>query len=88
MFPSMVADFFGRQQAGSIVGVLFATAGGLTAWGPTAAGWIYDRYGSYGPAWWLSAGFNALALGVLVFARPPVAMPIGRGLLDPSRPVG
>ena len=88
MFPSMVADFFGREHAGSIVGVLFATAGGLTAWGPTAAGWIYDRYGSYDPAWWLSAGFNALALGVLVFARPPAAAPDRRALLDPSRRVG
>ena len=71
MFPSMVADYYGRAQAGTLVGVLFASAGGLTAWGPVAAGWIYDRYGSYGPAWWLSAGFNTLALGLLVFARPP-----------------
>lgn len=71
MFPAMVADFFGREQTGSLVGVLFAIAGSMAAWGPIAAGWIYDRYGTYGPAWWLAAGFNALALGLLTFAQPP-----------------
>ncbi len=75
MFPAMVADFFGREHAGSLVGVLFATAGSMAAWGPMAAGWIYDHYGTYGPAWWLSAGFNALALGLLAFAHPPERAP-------------
>ena len=45
----------------------------MAAWGPLAAGFIYDRAGSYQLAWWLGAGFNALALLLLGFARPPAA---------------
>ena len=72
MFPAMVADFFGRARAGSLVGVFFAAAGGTSALGPLAAGFIYDRDGTYGPALWMSAGCNVLALALLVFTRPPV----------------
>ncbi|HET8578809.1 MAG TPA: MFS transporter [Methylomirabilota bacterium] len=75
LFPAVVADYFGREQAGSIAGLLFAMAGSMAAWGPLAAGWIFDRSGGYGPAWWLSAGFNVLALALLAFALPPAAAP-------------
>jgi OFA family oxalate/formate antiporter-like MFS transporter len=71
LFPAMVADFFGRGQAGSLVGILFAMAGSMAAWGPLSAGFIYDRTGSYGPAWVGSAALNVLALGLLAWARPP-----------------
>jgi MFS family permease len=71
LFPAAVADFFGREQAASLAGLLFAMAGSMAAWGPLAAGFIYDRAGDYQLAWWLSAGFNALALVLLAFARPP-----------------
>jgi MFS transporter, OFA family, oxalate/formate antiporter len=71
MFPAMVADFFGRARAGSLVGTFFAVAGATSALGPLAAGWIFDRSGSYEPALWLSAGFNGVALVLLVFTRPP-----------------
>ncbi len=71
LFPSVVSDFFGREHSGSLVGVLFALAAPLSAAGPLVAGWIYDRTGGYGPAWWLSAGFNVLALALLACARPP-----------------
>jgi MFS transporter, OFA family, oxalate/formate antiporter len=73
LFPAAVADYFGREQAASLAGLLFALAGSMAAWGPLAAGFIYDRAGSYQLAWWLSAGFNALALLLLAFARPPAA---------------
>jgi MFS family permease len=75
MFPALVADFFGREQAGSLVGALFALAGCASAWGPLAAGFIYDRSGSYALAWWLSAAFNALALAFLAWAQPPAPGP-------------
>ena len=71
LFPAMVADFFGRGHAGSLVGLLFALAGSMAAWGPLAAAFIYDRTGSYGPAWVGSAALNLLALGLLAWARPP-----------------
>ena len=71
LFPAMVADFFGRKHAGGLVGLLFATAGSLAACGPLGAGFIYDRTGSYGPAWVGSAALNVVALGLLAWARPP-----------------
>jgi len=73
LFPAAVADFFGREQAASLAGLLFALAGSMAAWGPLAAGFIYDRAGDYQLAWWLSAGFNALALVLLAFTRPPAS---------------
>jgi MFS family permease len=78
MFPALIADFFGREQAGSLVGLLFAIAGSMGAWGPLGAGFIYDRFGSYGLAWWLSAGFNVLALALLAFTHAPPEPAHGR----------
>lgn len=78
IFPAMVADFFGRAHAGSLVGFLFGIAAPSAAIGPVAAGWIYDRQGGYGLAWWLSAGINMVALALLGFARPPGPAPIDR----------
>jgi MFS family permease len=94
LFPAAVADFFGRELAGSLAGLLFALAGSMAAWGPFAAGWIYDRSGDYRLAWWLGAGFNALALGLLAFTRAPspseeresaVASSTGRAIAVRSR---
>jgi MFS family permease len=73
LFPAAVADFFGREHAASLAGLLFALAGSLAAWGPLAAGFIRDHSGEYEVAWWLAAGFNALALVLLAFARPPAS---------------
>ena len=74
LFPAIVADFFGREQAGSLVGLLFAMSGSMAALGPLGAGFIYDRTGSYGPAWVASAALNVVALGLLAWARPPRRM--------------
>ncbi len=73
LFPALVGDFFGRGEAGRLVGVLFALAGSLAALGPLGAGAIYDATGRYTLAFLLSAGFNALALVLLALARPPQA---------------
>jgi MFS family permease len=71
LFPAAVADFFGRATAGSIVGFLFMTAGSMAAWGPVAAGAIYDAFGSYAPAFQLSAASNLVAALVLSATRMP-----------------
>jgi len=75
LFPVIVTDFFGREHAGSLVGLLFAITGAMAALGPLGAGFIYDRLGSYALAWWLSAAFNVLALALLAFTHPPTALP-------------
>jgi OFA family oxalate/formate antiporter-like MFS transporter len=71
LFPATVADFFGREQAGSLVGILFAMAGSMSGGGALGAGFIYDRTGSYDLAWWLAAALNVVALALLGLARPP-----------------
>jgi MFS family permease len=71
LFPAMVSDFFGRTEAGSLVGFLFAMAGSTGAVGPVGAGWIYDTTGSYTWAFVLSALTNVVGLVLLSAARPP-----------------
>jgi MFS family permease len=71
LFTASVADFFGREHAASLAGLLFALAGSMGAFGPFVAGFIYDRAGDYRLAWWLSAACNGLALILLAFTRPP-----------------
>ena len=71
LFPAAVADSFGRSAAGAIVGFLFMSAGSMAAWGPLAAGAIYDAYGSYAPAFQLSAACNLVAALVISMTRMP-----------------
>jgi len=71
LFPAAVADFFGRAAAGSIVGFLFMAAGSMSAWGPLAAGAVFDATGSYAPAFLLSAASNLISALVLATLRIP-----------------
>lgn len=71
LFPTMVSDFFGRQEAGTLVGFLFAMAGSMGALGPVGAGWIYDTTGSYTWAFLLGALANGVGLALLLAARSP-----------------
>lgn len=71
LFAPIVGDFFGPEQAGSLVGFLFMLAGSMAAWGTLGAGAIFDATGSYRPAFVIAAGFNVLALGLLLACRPP-----------------
>lgn len=71
LFPAIVGDLFGREQAGSLVGFLFMLAGSMAAWGPLAAGAIYDATGGYDLAWTLAAGLNVVAIALLTLCRPP-----------------
>lgn len=73
LFPATVADVFGREQTGTLAGLLFALAGPMAALGPLIAGFIYDRAGDYQLAWWLSAGCNGLALLLLASFPLPFA---------------
>lgn len=73
LFTAIVGDFFGRAQAGTLVGVLFALAGSMGGWGPLLAGAIYDATGSYGPAFVLAAALNVCGLALLLPCRPPTS---------------
>ena len=75
LFSAIVGDFFGREHVASLVGILFALAGSMGGWGPVLAGAIYDAWGTYRPAFVLSAILNlgAVALLLLCPAPRPVA---------------
>jgi MFS transporter, OFA family, oxalate/formate antiporter len=72
LFAAIVGDLFGAEQAGSLVGLLFAVAGTLAAWGPLVAGLVYDTTGSYGPVFHFAAAANVLAAVLIGLARGPV----------------
>ena len=71
LFPAIVGDFFGRRQAGALVGFLFAFAGAMAGWGPLIAGAIYDATRSYDLTWVLAATLNVVAIALLTVTRPP-----------------
>jgi MFS transporter, OFA family, oxalate/formate antiporter len=71
LFPAIVGDFFGRSQAGSLVGFLFAIAGSMAAWGPLIAGAIYDATHRYTGAFALAAVLNVVSMTLLLLCRPP-----------------
>jgi MFS family permease len=71
LFPAIVGDYFGRRQAGALVGVLFALAGSMGGWGPLIAGALYDATGGYDLTWLLASALNVLALALLALSRPP-----------------
>jgi MFS family permease len=74
-----MADQFGRQAYGSITaasGVPVALAASI---GPIAAGVLYDRLGSYGPALAMTASALLLAsLALAVTGRPAAVVPAER----------
>jgi MFS family permease len=80
LFTAIVGDFFGRERAGTLIGVLFAMAGSMAGIGPLVAGAIHDAQGSYAVAFALAAGLNVLALGLLLLCRPPRLAPGSRPL--------
>jgi MFS family permease len=73
LFTAIVGDLFGREHAGTLVGVLFAMAGSMGAAGPLVAGAVYDATATYAPAFALGAGLNGLGVILVLLCRPPRA---------------
>ncbi len=72
MLNGIVFDFFGSRNIASIVG--FAGTAAMTGLivGAPLAGWIYDRVGSYRPAWFFFAfvsGASAILFSMFVCKR-------------------
>ncbi len=70
MLPLLVAYCFGVRHLAAIYGALMLALlpGGMA--GPTFAGWVYDRVGSYWWAFGVFAGLNAVAVAGLTVLRP------------------
>jgi MFS family permease len=70
MLPLVVVECFGVRHLAQVYGALMLALlpGGLA--GPTFAGWVYDRLGSYWPAFVVFAVGNVLAVAALAALRP------------------
>jgi MFS family permease len=74
-FSSMMAlpaNYYGTQAYAPIVAVVIAVGTTAGAAGPFAAGYIYDRFGSYEPAFYAVSALSFFAALLLFFAAPPV----------------
>ena len=72
MIPGLLwADYFGRAYLGSIRGFT-APFRFFSPIGPTLAGFIHDRWGSYNLAFSAFAGIFFIMLLAMSFATPPV----------------
>ena len=68
---AVMADQFGRRAYGAITAVQGVPVALSAGAGPVAAGWLYDRLGSYAlPFWLCTAAFLAAGLGVVLTPRP------------------
>jgi len=69
--PSLVREYFGRSNFGTVFGLVMGISalGGIM--GPPLAGWVYDNWGSYQSIWFVFAGLSVVAL-VSVLTIPPV----------------
>jgi len=74
-FSSMMAipaNYYGTHAYAPIVAVVIAVGTTAGAAGPVAAGYVYDRLGSYAPAFYAVSGLSFIAALLLLFAAPPV----------------
>jgi len=75
---ALTANIFGRYSVGELSGWIFFSHQVGAAIAAALAGWIYEWYGSYGPAF-VSAGilaFVAAALTLLISERSVVRRPV------------
>lgn len=64
LYPAVAADLFGTRRIGAVLGYLYTAVGIAALIGPTAAGFIFDRTGSYfGPI--VASGVAAFIAGFI-----------------------
>ena len=68
---TMQAEFFGSKAFGAIQGIMMAILIIGTMASPLLAGYCFDLYGTYGPAWLVMAILLFLAIPVSILVRPP-----------------
>lgn len=68
---SVMARHYGRRAYGTITAIQGVVMALPAAFGPLAAGWLYDQLGNYELAFWLTTGaFAAAALLILLTPTP------------------
>ncbi len=71
---TMQGDYFGRTSFGSIQGIMQGLHLVGTIVSPVFAGWIFDLFASYRPAWLTMAGMTFLAIPLILMLKPPQRM--------------
>ncbi len=69
---TMPANYFGRQAYASVVGVLMVAGTIFGAVGAYGAGYVYDHFGSYRPAFFAIAVLCLISSFILIALKPPV----------------
>jgi len=61
LLPALCMDLFGARAVSSIIGALYTGAAVGNLLGPTLAGAVFDRTGSYGPVIWVCIALSIVA---------------------------
>ena len=61
LMPAICMDMFGARAVSGILGTLYTGAAFGNLLGPYAAGWVFDRHGSYLPVIWACVALAAVA---------------------------
>ena len=69
---SVISEFFGRRNFGAIHGLVIGIMMLGSIAGPPLAGWVFDKWHSYQPIWFVFAGLAIAAL-VSSATTPPVS---------------
>jgi MFS family permease len=80
---TILSNYYGPKVYPLVLGITTPIGTILGAIGPVAAGWFYDKYGSYAPAFYLVTGVCFASAILLLFARPP-ARSAARGKTAPA----
>ena len=71
LFSTLAGETAGPAAAGAAAGVTGAIDNVGIFIGPPLFGFLVDRYGTYGPAWWAMVGASLAAAVLLAFVREP-----------------
>ncbi|MCJ7655014.1 MAG: MFS transporter [Dehalococcoidia bacterium] len=69
---SAIAEFFGRSNFGAIHGIVIGIMMLGNIAGPPLAAWVFEKWGSYQPIWFVFAGLAVAAI-LAVITTPPVS---------------
>ena len=69
---TLPANYFGHKTYASVVGVLMVAGTIFGAVGAYGAGYVYDRFGSYRPAFCAIAVLCVISFFILIALKPPV----------------
>jgi MFS family permease len=69
---ALPANYYGVRAYAPVVGVIIAVGTTAGAAGATAAGYVFDTFGSYLPAFYCVSGLSFLGAVLLLLATPPV----------------